>query len=112
SADIVSVNAGSGDATLARRDRPGVPAALAGLTLTLPFNDTLAVGELFRRRGDTLAAVIVEPYVGNCGFIAPEPEFHTALRALCDRHGALLIFDEVMTGFRVGPGGAQERLDI
>src|SRR5207247_7078017 len=70
------------------------------------------LGELFRRRGDTLAAVIVEPYVGNCGFIAPEPEFHTALRALCDRHGALLIFDEVMTGFRVSAGGAQERLDV
>jgi len=99
-ADSFLVKAGSGVATL------------GGLTLTLPFNDTLAVGELFRRRGDTLAAVIVEPYVGNCGFIAPEPEFHTALRALCDRHGALLIFDEVMTGFRVGPGGAQERLDI
>ncbi|PYP02998.1 MAG: glutamate-1-semialdehyde-2,1-aminomutase [Gemmatimonadetes bacterium] len=111
-ADSFLVKAGSGVATLGLPDSPGVPAALAGLTLTLPFNDTLAVGELFRRRGDTLAAVIVEPYVGNCGFIAPEPEFHTALRALCDRHGALLIFDEVMTGFRVGPGGAQERLDI
>jgi len=111
-ADSFLVKAGSGVATLGLPDSPGVPAALAGLTLTLPFNDTVAVGELFRRRGDTLAAVIVEPYVGNCGFIAPEPEFHTALRALCDRHGALLIFDEVMTGFRVGPGGAQERLDI
>ena len=111
-ADSFLVKAGSGVAPLGLPDSPGVPAALAGLTLTLPFNDTLAVGELFRRRGDTLAAVIVEPYVGNCGFIAPEPEFHTALRALCDRHGALLIFDEVMTGFRVGPGGAQERLDI
>ncbi len=111
-ADSFLVKAGSGVATLGLPDSPGVPAALAGLTLTLPFNDTVAVGELFRRRGDTLAAVIVEPYVGNCGFIAPEPEFHTALRALCDRHGALLIFDEVMTGFRVGHGGTQERLDI
>src|SRR5207247_1251024 len=99
-------------ATLGLPDSPGVPAALAGLTLTLPFNDTRALGELFRRRGDTLAAVIVEPYVGNCGFIAPEPEFHTALRTLCDRHGALLIFDEVMTGFRVSAGGAQDRLHV
>ena len=111
-ADSFLVKAGSGVATLGLPDSPGVPAALAELTVTLPFNDTLAVGELFRRRGDTLAAVIVEPYVGNCGFIAPEPEFHTALRALCDRHGALLIFDEVMTGFRVAAGGAQERLRI
>src|SRR4029077_9272965 len=93
-------------------DSPGVPAALASLTVTLPFNDTLAVEELFRRRGDAPAAVIVEPYVGNSGFIAPEAGFHPALRALCDRHGTLLIFDEVMTGFRVAPGGAQERLGV
>src|SRR5256712_4531197 len=111
-ADSFLVKAGSGVATLGLPDSPGVPAALAGLTLTLPFNDTHDLGELFRRRGDTLAAVIVEPYVGNCGFIAPEPEFHTALRALCDRHGALLIFDEVMTGFRVSAGGAQDRLHV
>src|SRR5256884_495865 len=111
-ADSFLVKAGSGVATLGLPDSPGVPAALAGLTLTLPFNDTRALGELFRRRGDTLAAVIVEPYVGNCGFIAPEPEFHTALRTLCDRHGALLIFDEVMTGFRVSAGGAQDRLHV
>src|SRR2546428_7150239 len=111
-ADSFLVKAGSGVATLGLPDSPGVPAALAGLTLTLPFNDTGALGELFQRRGDTLAAVIVEPYVGNCGFIAPEPEFHTALRALCDRHGPLLIFDEVMTGFRVSAGGAQERLRV
>src|SRR3989441_1254887 len=111
-ADSFLVKAGSGVATLGLPDSPGVPAALAGLTLTLPFNDTRALGELFRRRGDALAAVIVEPYVGNCGFIAPEPEFHTALRTLCDRHGALLIFDEVMTGFRVSAGGAQDRLHV
>src|SRR5436309_15011581 len=73
-ADSFLVRAGSGVATLGLPDSPGVPAELAGLTLTLPFNDTRALGELFRRRGDTLAAVIVEPYVGNCGFIAPEPE--------------------------------------
>ncbi|HXI63385.1 MAG TPA: glutamate-1-semialdehyde 2,1-aminomutase [Gemmatimonadales bacterium] len=111
-ADSFLVKAGSGVATLGLPDSPGVPAALASLTVTLPFNDTLAVEELFRRRGDALAAVIVEPYVGNSGFIAPEPGFHPALRTLCDRHGTLLIFDEVMTGFRVAPGGAQERLGV
>jgi glutamate-1-semialdehyde 2,1-aminomutase len=111
-ADSFLVKAGSGVATLGLPDSPGVPAALAGLTVTLPFNDTRAVGDLFQRRGDTLAAVIVEPYLGNCGFIAPEPELHAMLRALCDRHGALLIFDEVMTGFRVAAGGAQQRLHV
>ena len=106
------VKAGSGVATLGLPDSPGVPAAVAGLTLTAPFNDAAAVEELFRRRGAEIAAVIVEPFVGNVGFIPPEPEFHPTLRRLCDRHGALLIFDEVMTGFRVAAGGAQERLDI
>ncbi len=111
-ADGFLVKAGSGVATLGLPDSPGVPAGLAGLTLTAPFNDAAATEALFRRHGDAIAAVIVEPYVGNVGFIAPEPEFHPALRALCDRHGALLIFDEVMTGFRVAPGGAQERLGV
>jgi glutamate-1-semialdehyde 2,1-aminomutase len=111
-ADSFLVKAGSGVATLGLPDSPGVPAALAELTVTVPFNDPGAVEEVFRQRGRELAAVIVEPYVGNCGFIAPEPGFHAALRALCDRHGALLIFDEVMTGFRVAAGGAQERLQV
>ncbi len=102
----------SGVATLGLPDSPGVPRALAELTVTVPFNDVAAVEEVFRQRGDGLAAVIVEPYVGNAGFIAPAAEFHPALRALCDRHGALLIFDEVMTGFRVAPGGAQQRLGV
>ena len=106
------VKAGSGVATLGLPDSPGVPAAVAGLTLTAPFNDAAAVEELFRRRGAEIAAVIVEPFVGNVGFIPPEPEFHPTLRRLCDRHGALLIFDEVMTGFRVAAGGAQQRLGI
>src|SRR2546426_1710983 len=110
--DSFLVKAGSGVATLGLPDSPGVPAALAQLTLTVPFNDAEAAAGVFRRRGDEIAAVIVEPYVGNAGFIPPEPGFLAALRALCDQHGALLIFDEVMTGFRVGPGGAQERLDI
>jgi glutamate-1-semialdehyde 2,1-aminomutase len=111
-ADAFLVKAGSGVATLGLPDSPGVPAAVAELTVTLPFNDADAVERLFQRRGAELAAVIVEPYVGNAGFIAPEPGFHAALRAQCDRYGALLIFDEVMTGFRVAAGGAQERLQV
>ncbi|HXM39385.1 MAG TPA: glutamate-1-semialdehyde 2,1-aminomutase [Gemmatimonadales bacterium] len=111
-ADGFLVKAGSGVATLGLPDSPGVPAALTNLTLTAPFNDAEAVADLFRKHADRIAAVIVEPYVGNVGFIAPDPDFHPALRALCDRHGALLIFDEVMTGFRVLAGGAQERLRI
>jgi len=111
-ADSFLVKAGSGVATLGLPDSPGVPAELAALTLTLPFNDPAAVVEMFRRRGDALAAVIVEPYVGNAGFIAPDPDFLATLRAQCDHYGALLIFDEVMTGFRVAAGGAQERLGV
>ncbi len=111
-ADGFLVKAGSGVATLGLPDSPGVPAGLAALTLTAPFNDVAATEALFRRHGDAIAAVIVEPYMGNVGFIPPEPAFHPALRALCDRHGAILIFDEVMTGFRVAAGGAQERLGV
>jgi glutamate-1-semialdehyde 2,1-aminomutase len=111
-ADAFLVKAGSGVATLGLPDSPGVPAALAALTITAPFNDSAAVTEIFGRRGHEIAAVIVEPYVGNAGFIPPLPEFHATVRALCDRAGALLIFDEVMTGFRVAPGGAQERLGV
>jgi glutamate-1-semialdehyde 2,1-aminomutase len=111
-ADSFLVKAGSGVATLGLPDSPGVPAALASLTLTAPFNDADAVAKLFAEHPGRIAAVIVEPYIGNVGFIAPEPGYHEALRSLCDRHGALLIFDEVMTGFRVAAGGAQERLRI
>jgi glutamate-1-semialdehyde 2,1-aminomutase len=111
-ADSFLVKAGSGVATLGLPDSPGVPAELASLTLTAPFNDARAVADLFREHADQIAAVIVEPYVGNAGFIAPESDFHPALRAVCDQYGALLIFDEVMTGFRVAPGGAQQRLDV
>ena len=111
-ADSFLVKAGSGVATLGLPDSPGVPAELASLTLTAPFNDARAVADLFREHPDRIAAVIVEPYVGNAGFIAPESDFHPALRSLCDQYGALLIFDEVMTGFRVAPGGAQQRLDV
>ena len=111
-ADSFLVKAGSGVATLGLPDSPGVPAELARLTLNAPFNDARTVADLFRKHADKVAAVIVEPYVGNAGFIAPEPDFHTTLRSLCDRHGALLIFDEVMTGFRVAAGGAQEQLGV
>ena len=111
-ADSFLVKAGSGVATLGLPDSPGVPAALASLTLTAPFNDADAVADLFQRHAGRIAAVIVEPFVGNVGFIAPTPEFHPALRALCDRYGAILIFDEVMTGFRVAAGGAQQRLGV
>jgi glutamate-1-semialdehyde 2,1-aminomutase len=111
-ADSFLVKAGSGVATLGLPDSPGVPSELARLTLTAPFNDARTVADLFRKHADQIAGVIVEPYVGNAGFIAPEPDFHTELRSLCDRHGALLIFDEVMTGFRVAAGGAQQRLAI
>ena len=111
-ADGFLVKAGSGVATLGLPDSPGVPAALASLTLTAPFIDATAVADLFRKHAKRIAAVIVEPYVGNAGFISPDADFHPALRALCDDHGALLIFDEVMTGFRVAAGGAQERLGI
>jgi glutamate-1-semialdehyde 2,1-aminomutase len=111
-ADSFLVKAGSGVATLGLPDSPGVPAPLAELTVTVSFNDAEAVEDVFRRRGPEIAAVIVEPYVGNAGFIPPDPGFHATLRSLCDRHGALLIFDEVMTGFRVASGGAQERLAV
>jgi glutamate-1-semialdehyde 2,1-aminomutase len=111
-ADAFLVKAGSGVATLGLPDSPGVPSALAALTVTVPFNGAAAVREVFRQRGHEIAAVIVEPYVGNAGFIPPDPDFHPVLRSLCDRAGALLIFDEVMTGFRVASGGAQERLGV
>jgi glutamate-1-semialdehyde 2,1-aminomutase len=111
-ADGFLVKAGSGVATLGLPDSPGVPEALAGLTLTAPFNDARTVADLFREHPDRIAAIIVEPFVGNAGFIAPESDFHPALRSLCDRHRCLLIFDEVMTGFRVASGGAQERLGV
>jgi len=111
-ADGFLVKAGSGVATLGLPDSPGVPAALASLTLTAPFNDARAVADLFRKHADRIAAVIVEPYVGNVGFISPDSDFHPALRDVCDQYGALLIFDEVMTGFRVAAGGAQQRVGV
>jgi glutamate-1-semialdehyde 2,1-aminomutase len=110
--DSFLVQAGSGVATLGLPDSPGVPAALAELTLSVPFNDTDAVRAMFRQHGERIACVIVEPIVGNAGFIPPRDGFHELLREITIAHGALLIFDEVMTGFRVALGGAQQRFGI
>jgi glutamate-1-semialdehyde 2,1-aminomutase len=111
-ADSFLVRAGSGVATLGLPNSPGVPTAVAALTLTAPFNDATAVETLLHEYGGRVAAIIVEPVVGNSGFIAPDPSFLPALRRLCDEHGALLIFDEVMTGFRIAFGGAVERFGV
>lgn len=107
-ADSFLVRAGSGVATLGLPNSPGVPDALASLTLTAPFNDLGTVREIVDARGDDLAAIIVEPVVGNAGLILPDPGFLEGLRRAADACGALLIFDEVMTGFRVAFGGARE----
>jgi glutamate-1-semialdehyde 2,1-aminomutase len=111
-ADSFLVRAGSGVATLGLPNSPGVPEALAALTLTTPFNDVEAVERAFDDHPDRIAAIIVEPVVGNVGFIAPDPGFLPALRRIADATGALLIFDEVMTGFRIAPGGAAERFGV
>src|SRR5882672_1929008 len=111
-ADSFLVHAGSGVATLGLPDSPGVPAELAALTLTAPFNDLDAAARLVRDSGRGVAAIIVEPVVGNAGFIPPVSGFLQGLRALADSSDALLIFDEVMTGFRIAPGGAKERFGV
>ncbi len=106
-ADSLLVKAGSGALTLGEPSSAGVPRDLAQHTLTLPYNDIGAVEQLFAEIGDQIACVIVEPVAGNMNCIPPMPGFLEALRQQCDRHGAVLIFDEVMTGFRVALGGAQ-----
>jgi glutamate-1-semialdehyde 2,1-aminomutase len=105
--DSLLVKAGSGAATLGIPDSKGITRAQAQDTLTLPYNDLAATETLFRKKGRQIAAVIVEPVVGNMGFVQPVPGFLEGLRKLCTRYGSLLIFDEVMTGFRVGYRGAQ-----
>jgi glutamate-1-semialdehyde 2,1-aminomutase len=110
--DSLLVKAGSGMATLGIADTAGVPEAFAATTIALPFNSAEAVDAAFRRHGSKIAAVIVEPVVGNMGCVPPLPGFLEALREITARHGALLIFDEVMTGFRLALGGAQERFGI
>ena len=111
-ADYLLVKAGSGVATLGLPDSPGVPADFAKHTLTATFNDVNSVKALLEANSGQVACIIVEPVVGNAGCIPPKEGFHEGLRRLCTEHGALLIFDEVMTGFRVAFGGAQARYNI
>ena len=105
--DSLLVKAGSGALTLGVPNSPGIPASLAEHTLTLTYNDIDEVRETFSQMGDQIAAIIVEPVAGNMNCIPPVPGFLEALREVCDEHGTVLIFDEVMTGFRVSLGGAQ-----
>jgi len=111
-ADYLLVKAGSGAMTFGTPDSAGVPKEFAAHTITLPYNDPQALKNAFEVAGDQIAAVIVEPFVGNMGTILPTPEFVEALKTIPKEKGALLIFDEVMTGFRVAFGGAQELLGV
>ena len=110
--DSLLVKAGSGVATLGLPDSPGVPKGFSDTTLTAPFNDIVAVEEIFRTHREKIAAVIVEPVCGNMGCIPPNGGFLESLRRITQENETLLIFDEVMTGFRVAPGGAQQLYDI
>jgi len=111
-ADMFLVKAGSGVATLGLPDSPGVPRSVTANTLTAPYNCLESVKELFAEHPGEIAGVILEPVVGNAGFITPEPGFLEGLRELTKEHGALLVFDEVMTGFRISYGGAQAKFGI
>ncbi|MBD2254364.1 glutamate-1-semialdehyde 2,1-aminomutase [Nostoc parmelioides] len=111
-ADMFLVKAGSGVATLGLPDSPGVPKSATSSTLTAPYNDLEAVKALFEENRDQIAGVILEPVVGNAGFITPDAGFLEGLRELTHEHGALLVFDEVMTGFRIAYGGAQEKFGV
>ncbi len=111
-ADALLANAGSGLATLGIPASPGVPSGAAGDTIVCAYNDVAAAAAAVARWGEGLACVIVEPVAGNMGVVPPEPGFLETLRTLCDASGALLVFDEVITGFRVARGGAQERFGV
>ena len=111
-ADALLASAGSGLATLGIPSSPGVPSTVTGDTIVCPYNDVDAVAEAVLRYGEGLAAIIVEPVAGNMGVVPPADGFLAALRQLCDASGVLLVFDEVITGFRVARGGAQERYGI
>jgi len=105
--DSLLVKAGSGALTLGVPNSPGVPEAFAQHTLTVPFNDPEAIRDVFKQHGDSIACIIVEPIAGNMNMVPPLPGYLQTLREVCDEHGSVLIFDEVMTGFRVALGGAQ-----
>ncbi len=111
-ADSFLIEAGSGALTLGVPSSPGVPEELASLTAVASYNDLSSVESIFEELGDQIAAVIVEPVCGNMGCVPPQAGFLSGLRELTERHGTLLIFDEVITGFRLGPGGAQEYFGI
>jgi glutamate-1-semialdehyde 2,1-aminomutase len=111
-ADSLLIKAGSGALTLGVPTSPGVPAALAQYTVTLPFNDPQKLSEAFAELGAEVAAVIIEPVAGNMNCVPPQDGYLQQLRELCDKHGTVLIFDEVMTGFRVALGGAQARYGV
>lgn len=111
-ADSLLVSAGSGVATLAIAGSPGVPKSFVDHTLSLPYNDLETLKKVMSDTGDRVAAVILEPVAGNMGLVLPKEEFLQGVRDVCDRHGSILIFDEVMTGFRVSYGGAQSLYGI
>lgn len=110
--DSLLVKAGSGALTFGVPSSPGVPSSLADHTLTLPFNDLEAISHLLKTNGDTIACIIIEPVAGNMNCIPPEKGFLEGLRVLCDQYGIVLIFDEVMSGFRVALGGAQQIYEV
>lgn len=110
--DSLLVKAGSGALTLGNPDSAGIPASFAAETLVLDYNDADELRNTFATRGSEIAAVIVEPYPANCGFILPDPGYLQLMRDLCTKSGSILIFDEVMTGFRLALGGVQELIDI